>query len=181
MRVIAGTLKGRKLRYPTHDIRPTTDKLRGAVFSIITANFPELLENSVFCDIFAGAGSVGIEAISRGAQKVVFIENHKPTLKYLYENLKGLENKSLVIKADARRALSYINEKFDIIYLDPPYNQNLIAPVLKKIAQYQLVKPQGIIVVESHISEEYEIPQDFNVYKRKQYKNTLITILTSKE
>ncbi|MCS7258810.1 MAG: 16S rRNA (guanine(966)-N(2))-methyltransferase RsmD [candidate division WOR-3 bacterium] len=181
MRVIAGTLKGRILRYPTQDIRPTTDKIRGAVFNMISANFPDLLANATVCDIFAGAGSVGIEAISRGAQKVIFIENRKTTIRYLYENLRDIQEKARVIKADARKILSSFKEKFDLIYLDPPYNQNLIEPILKKIAKYKLLKPKGIIVIESHIKENYEVPQCFSIYKRKQYKNTLITILTNKE
>jgi 16S rRNA (guanine(966)-N(2))-methyltransferase RsmD len=182
MRIIGGVLKGRTLYYPPYDIRPTTDKVRGAVFNMITANFPDLLNYATVCDIFAGAGAVGIEALSRGAQKVIFIENNKSTLRYLYKNLSGFETRAKILKIDARRALSYLKgEQFEIIYLDPPYNKGLIQPILDKIVGYRLLKPKGIVVVESHTAEQYSIPPPLEVYTRKQYKNTLITILIAKE
>lgn len=182
MQIIAGTLKGKKLSYPKNQLRPTTDKIRAAIFNIIIANFPKILDNASICDIFSGAGAVGIEAISRGAGYVTFIENNKITFKYLRENLKDLEDRAQVIPFDAQRAIDKIKtEKFNVIFLDPPYNKGLIEPTIKKISEFDMIRKNGIVVIEHHKKEEFSIPHSLLLYKRKDYNDTVITILEHKE
>jgi 16S rRNA (guanine966-N2)-methyltransferase len=178
VKIITGAFKGKVLKYPKGRLRPTTDKIRGAVFNMIEANFPDLLPDASVCDIFSGAGAIGIEALSRGAQDVTFIENDKNTLKYLHENLEGLEQSTTVMPMDARKAVEYLkSERFDLIFLDPPYNMNLIEPVIQNIAKYDIVKQNGIIVIEHHKKEIFSMPMNMTIFKRKDYKDTIVTIL----
>jgi 16S rRNA (guanine966-N2)-methyltransferase len=159
-------------------LRPTTDKVRSAIFNIITANFPDIVVNAKVCDIFAGTGAMGFEALSRGAGKVFFIENDRTTLKYLRENSAGLSDKTEIIPMDANKALNEIkDEKFDIIFLDPPYNKGLIEPTIRKISEDKILKKQGIIVVEHHKKESFLIPDNLKLFKRKEYSDTIISIL----
>ncbi len=182
MKIIAGILKGRVLHFPKTRIRPTTDKVRGAIFNMITANFTDILNYCTVYDIFAGTGAMGIEALSRGAKNVVFIETDKIALKYLRENLKGLESITRVIPYDARRAIDKLqSEKFDVIFLDPPYNIGLLNPIIDKLAKFNILTKNGIIVVEHHQKEEFGIPDNLISYKRKSYNDTIITILINKE
>ena len=182
MKIIAGILKGKVLHFPKTRIRPTTDKVRGAIFNMITANFPDILNNCTVCDIFAGTGAMGIEALSRGANNVIFIETDKIALKYLRENLKGLENKIRVIPYDARRAVDKLqSEKCDVIFLDPPYNIGLLNPIIDKLAKFNILTNNGIIIVEHHQKEEFDISENLELFKRKSYNDTIITILINKE
>lgn len=178
MQIVAGKLKGKKLMYPARGLRPTTDKIRSAVFNIIEANFPDLIVNANVCDIFAGGGAVGFEALSRGAASVTFIDNDQITLRYLYKNIQGFEASVNVIGFDAVKAIEKIKtSRFDLIFLDPPYNMNLVAPVIEKIAEYNLLTENGIVVVERHKKEVISLPDKLALYKEKKYSDTIITIL----
>ncbi len=180
MKIIAGSLKGKRLVYPKGLLRATTDKLRGAIFNIIEANFPDVLKQANMCDIFAGAGAVGIEAISRGAKFVAFIENNRKIVQYLRQNLIGLEDRTQVITNDALRIIPQLkSHKFDIIFLDPPYNTGLVEPVIKKIMKYELLNKNGIIIIEHSEKEEFILPEGLNLFKRKDYNDTVISILRS--
>lgn len=182
MKIIAGTLKGKILHFPKTRIRPTTDKVRGAIFNMITANFPNILNDCSVCDIFAGTGAMGIEALSRGAKNVVFIETDKNALSYLRENLKGLESKTRVIPYDARRAIDKLQSaKCGVIFLDPPYNMGLLNPIIDKLVKFNILTKNGIIIVEHHQKEEFDIPENLGIFKRKSYNDTIITILINKE
>jgi 16S rRNA (guanine966-N2)-methyltransferase len=181
VKIIAGELKGRILQFPKTRIRPTMDKIRGAVFNIISANFPDILLMSRVCDIFAGTGAMGIEALSRGAQHATFIETDKTALKFLKDNIKGMEIKTEVIPYDARRAIDKISEKFDIIFLDPPYNMGLVQPIIDKLANFNILNMSGIIVIEHNKQEKFEISDNLVIYKQKSYNEKMITILAKKE
>jgi 16S rRNA (guanine(966)-N(2))-methyltransferase RsmD len=182
MKIIAGKLRGKTLKYPIERLRPTTDKTRGAIFNMIQANFPDLLTGALVCDIFSGAGAVGIEAFSRGAARVIFIENDRTTVKYLRENIKALEAETAIITESATEALAHLKkEKFDLIFLDPPYNMNLVEPVITKVAEYGMLARKGIIVIEHHKKEIFSIPVNTELFKRKDYNETIITILISME
>lgn len=149
---------------------------------MIEANFPELLHNASVCDIFSGAGAIGIESLSRGAKDATFIENDRVTIKYLKDNLKGLENKTTIISFNASKSLGYLkSEKFDIIFLDPPYNMHLIEPLIAKIAEHNILKQNGIIIIEHHKKEIFSMPLNMLLYKSKTHRDTVITILVNKE
>src|SRR5215510_9540262 len=125
MRVIAGTLKGRRLKTPkTEDVRPTSDKLRETLFNILATRVP----SARVLDGYAGTGAVGIEALSRGAAKVTFVERDRRAQRLIADNLKhcGVPEGYVIIAADVVRALASAREKtpretFDIVVLDPPY------------------------------------------------------------
>ncbi|MCX7785294.1 MAG: 16S rRNA (guanine(966)-N(2))-methyltransferase RsmD [candidate division WOR-3 bacterium] len=180
MKIIAGTLKGKRLIYPKGILRPTTDKIRGAIFNIIEANFPDIIDQAKMCDIFAGTGAVGIEALSRGATFVTFIESNRKIVSYLRKNLTGLEDKSQVIVGDALQILPKLKmEKFNLIFLDPPYDVGLVEPIIKKIIKYELLDKKGIIIIEHSKKEEFAIPEGIDLFKRKNYNDTVISILRS--
>jgi len=147
MRVIAGTLKGRRLRAPTWDgLRPTSDKLRETLFNILA---PRIAGARVL-DGYAGTGAVGIEALSRGAAAVTFVELDRRAQTLIEENLAhcGIENGYAIIRASVARALPHLRAtgaSFDVVLLDPPYDQE---PGTDLKALEDVMAPNGIVVVE---------------------------------
>src|SRR5215813_8606939 len=130
MRVIAGTYRSRPLRsMPGLDLRPTSDRLRETFFNVLTAGNPSALEGTVWVDLFAGTGAVGIEALSRGAKKVYFVESSAKAAQLVSKNVQslGITNNFEVLKQEAVRSLKTIearNVKADFVFLDPPYRMN---------------------------------------------------------
>ena len=150
MRVIGGEYRHRKLVYPdsNKDIRPTKDRIREAFFSIVGN-----IEGKSFLDLYAGSGSMGIEAISRGASKSTFVDISKEALKYVKENISSLklEDKSEVHNLkdlDALKMFKENNRQFDVIYLDPPYEKGAYEEVLSYIFDNGLVSEFGLVAVE---------------------------------
>lgn len=151
LRVIAGTYKGLKLLGPTHQgLRPTTDMVREALFNILR---DDVFDGRVL-DLFAGSGSLGIEALSRGAGFVTFVEQDSKSLRLLKQNLERLRAEKLnvrVLPSDVFRImprLSREEEKYDLILVDPPYKAELWCRVLSDIDHYQLLRKDGRIVIE---------------------------------
>jgi len=149
MRVIAGTAKGRKLVVPKGETtRPTSDSLREALFNILGKE----VVGAAFLDLFAGSGAVGVEALSRGANLVTFVEKSWAGFKALQENLKraGLEGRVEVVFADVLRFLKdpRVHRSYDLIFLDPPYQSFLVGEVLNLLGQGGWLTPHGIVVVE---------------------------------
>ena len=152
MRVIAGTLKGRRLRTPTwSDLRPTSDKLRETLFNILA---PRTTDATVL-DVYAGTGALGIEALSRGARSVVFVEDDRRAQALISENLTlcGFENGCAIIRTKAARALEQLvrsaHEPFDIVLLDPPYAPESrlgFESILTEVAR--VLAPTGLAVLE---------------------------------
>lgn len=170
MRIISGKYKGKKLDgFEIDGTRPTMDRVKESLFGMIQYK----IKNSVCLDLFAGSGSLGIEALSNDAQKCYFVDNNKEAIKVLSKNLKDIEN-SIIIKNDYINALNNIETKFDIIFLDPPYKLNLINTCIKYIIKNDLLNNDGIIVCEY---EEEIITTDLNIYKTKNYGNKSIMIL----
>ena len=176
MRVISGKYKGKKiLGFDTNGTRPTMDRVKESLFSTIQ----NYLKNSVFLDLFAGSGSIGIEALSNGADKCYFVDNGKDILKILNSNLKDIDN-SKIINKDYILALNYFkdnNIKFDIIYIDPPYHLKLANQALDLIKKLDLLKSGGIVIIEY---EEEMISDIYPVLKNKKYGKTNIKILKNK-
>jgi 16S rRNA (guanine(966)-N(2))-methyltransferase RsmD len=159
MRVISGSCKGRRLIPPVGtDIRPTPDKVKGALFNIIG----ERVIGSSFLDLFAGTGAVGIEALSRGAREVVFVDKGIRAIGTLKENLRvcNLEHytthepskpKILIIKGDAVEIIKkFKTGQFDFIFLDPPYKSDLGEKALKEISRYNILKEGGEAILEHY-------------------------------
>lgn len=179
MRVIAGQLKGRKLKAPSGlNTRPTTDRVKESIFSMI---HPYLMDSMVL-DLFSGTGSLGIEALSRGAKKAYFVDHNKQSISIIRENISnlGLLDQSVILFSDAIKALKELalkNEKFDIIFLDPPYAKGLIIPCIQEIENNLLLRSEGMIVVE-HDPEDRLPEMIGKLHKRKdrRYGNTNISI-----
>jgi 16S rRNA (guanine966-N2)-methyltransferase len=152
MRVIAGIYKGRRLKtLEGLSVRPTSDRLRETIFNILTPR----IEGARFVDICAGSGAVGIEALSRGAQYVTFIESSLKAARIISENLRncGIKRNYRMINRDAIRALKNLaSEKaqFDVLYFDPPYNSDIYTPVMWVIAKHHLLAEDGVLIVEHH-------------------------------
>lgn len=152
MRIITGFAKGRKLKCPPgKNIRPTSDRVKESLFNILGSK----VTDSIFLDLFAGTGNIGIEALSRGARFCYFVDNSTISIKYIKENLSilGLIKNFKIIQKDANEAVEIFKEniiRFDIIYIDPPYYKNLINEILKKISMYKLLNKNGLIVAEHH-------------------------------
>ena len=181
MRVITGTAKGKRLKTPEGmNTRPTADRVKEAVFSVIQFE----VQNAKFLDLFAGSGQMGIEALSRGASSAVFVDSNREAYKLLQENIKtvGFENRSSVVFSDYRSYLKKCREKFDIIFLDPPYAEDFLENSLKSITEIDILEECGIIICERPADKlrELEIPGLIRA-KDYRYGKTWITIYRKDE
>ena len=162
MRIISGKYKGKKLLGDNiKGTRPTMDRIKESLFGMIQNK----IKNSTCLDLFAGSGSLGLEAISNGASTCYFVDNNKIVIDVLNKNLNEVEN-ATIINSDYSKALFMFKEKnikFDIIFLDPPYKYGLINPAIEKIIEYDLLSENGIIVCEY---EEEEIYCDLEIIKQ---------------
>ncbi|MCI9263727.1 MAG: 16S rRNA (guanine(966)-N(2))-methyltransferase RsmD [Oscillospiraceae bacterium] len=152
MRVITGTARGRKLRdLPGLDTRPTTDKVKESIFNIVQFD----VEGRKVLDLFAGTGQLGIEALSRGAEKCVFVDQSREAVKVIQENVKttGFENQSRVAAGDGVSFLTSCREKFGLAFLDPPYASDLLDRALLKMSEIDIMTENGIIVCESALDK----------------------------
>ncbi len=152
MRVITGTARGRKLRdLPGLDTRPTTDKVKESIFNIVQFD----IEGRRVLDLFAGTGQLGIEALSRGAEKCVFVDQSREAVKVIQENVKttGFENQSRVAAGDGVSFLTSCREKFGLAFLDPPYASDLLDRALLKMSEIDIMTENGIIVCESALDK----------------------------
>ena len=176
MRIIAGDLKGRRLFTPYDNrIRPTTDKVKESIFNIIV----EYVEDSVVVDLFSGTGNLGLEAISRGAKRCYFGDKSRESMELTQKNISycKVQEKCITIIGDYDKVLQKINERVDLIFLDPPYQQGILENSLELIARRSLLSEDGIIVAE-HGTEE-ALPDKINELikiKERKYGKTTITI-----
>ncbi len=174
MRVITGSARGRKLEQLTgEDVRPTTDRVKEAVFSIIQFN----VEGRRFLDLFAGSGQMGIEALSRGAREAVFVDNRRESIEIVKRNLKTtkLDANAKVVPMDSNSYLNVSSEKFDFVFLDPPYGTGLLQSALSKVEK--VMNKGGMVICESPYTEELPSALDEFV-KYREYKYGKIKITT---
>lgn len=166
MRVITGTARGRKLMEPKGDsVRPTTDMVKEAIFSIVQFDVP----GRRVLDLFAGTGQLGIEALSRGARECVFVDNSPASLALVRQNLRicHMEEQARVVRADAGEYLARC-EKFDLVFLDPPYHGGFYDKILQMFFTFDILTDGGIIIVESMRGEP--LPEGTAPYiKKKSY------------
>ncbi len=152
MRVIAGQYRSRRLRtLPGMEIRPTADRLRETLFNVLCAGNPDALAGTVWLDLYAGTGAVGIEALSRGAGMVYFVESSKDAAELIAVNLKslGIENGFRIMKTDVAKALSQVEAAVDFVFLDPPYaEQEEYARSLRRLGGSKLLRPSAIVIAE---------------------------------
>ena len=161
MRVITGSARGRKLKTPeNYDIRPTADSVKEAVFNILQFD----IEGRRVLDLFAGTGQLGIEALSRGAAEAVFVDESRESVRIVKENLKTCGLSAPVFHTNALDFLRSCG-KFDLIFVDPPYDAGLYAPVLERINAIDILSDGGIIICEAR--REAELPDMLPPYRRK--------------
>lgn len=183
MRVIAGEARSLPLKCPQgKDTRPTTDRIKETLFNMLQADIP----GCVFVDMFSGSGGIGIEALSRGAKKAYFIENAAPAIACIQDNLQFTKyaDKSVVLKQDAVSALHSIFEKeADIIFMDPPYGQDLEKQVLSVLSQCKYVTEDTLIIVEAELREDFSYVESlgFAITKEKKYKTNKHVFLRKTE
>ena len=176
MRVITGSARGVRLKTPEGlDTRPTTERVKEALFSAIQFE----IEGRRVLDLFAGSGQLGIEALSRGAERAVFVDAGKNAAALVKENLRRskLTDKAQVVQTDYLSYLSRCREKFGLIFLYPPYAEKFLENALEKIVEFDILSSGGIIVAER--PEGKELPQEFEGYTRSRdyrYGITLITL-----
>jgi len=167
MNIIGGIAKGHKI-YAPDSIRPTRGKVREALFSMIDVN------GKTFLDLFAGAGGVGIEALSRGASSTAFVERSRKAATYIKRNLDKTKLQGKIINKSVSATLDDLENVFDFIFMDPPYKTELVNKTLKKIDG--ILKNDSIIIIEHPSNEEFE-HDEFTIIKSKIYGDTSLTFL----
>ena len=173
MRIISGTFKGKKILTP-NDIktRPLKDLTKESIFNILkhSNKFNVEIKNSIVLDLFAGVGSFGIECLSNGAKYVTFVENYNGVLPILEKNLSNLNvNKKFeIIEKNIFTELKLTKNDYDIIFLDPPYKDN-IAKLIDKIFEINLLRKNGIIILHRNKKVKEEYSKNFNILEEKNY------------
>ncbi|PHV71814.1 16S rRNA (guanine(966)-N(2))-methyltransferase RsmD [Sporanaerobium hydrogeniformans] len=179
MRVISGKCRGTHLVCPEGlETRPTTDRIKETLFNIIAFDLP----GCRFLDLFSGSGGIGIESLSRSAEKAVFVEKDKKALACIKQNLERtrLGNKAIVYSCDVIEALKNLKEQgeqFDIIFMDPPYAIGIIDQILEKIVACDLIAENGYIILERGTNTLVTLPQHLVLWKEKTYKTTTLSFL----
>ncbi len=163
MRIIAGAYKGRKLAPPLdRAVRPTPDRVKEALFSILG----DQVEDAVVLDLFAGSGNLGLEALSRGARKCYFGDSSRDSIRLIHSNVAHCKAESVshIMQGDYRNVLAQLRERVDLVFVDPPYRDQLWEDVLSILSEKQLMNPDGLIILEH--SREIEFPQQVNSFRK---------------
>ena len=176
MRIISGNYKGKKILLPKDKLtRPLKDLTKESIFNVIKHSklLDINLENSNILDLFSGVGSFGLECLSRGAANVTFLESYKEVLTVLKKNIDNLkqQDSSSIIEKDifSENTLKALNDKFDIIFMDPPYKEKKLSDLLNTIIKLKLLKNNGTIIIHRHKKEEDIFPSRFNIIMKKNY------------
>tara|TARA_B100001121_G_scaffold306525_1_gene326184 strand:+ start:1171 stop:1737 length:567 start_codon:yes stop_codon:yes gene_type:complete len=176
MRIIGGKFKGKKILEPKDkETRPLKDLTKESIFNIINHSnkFSINLEDSCVLDLFSGTGSFGLECLSRKAKHVTFVENYKnilPVLKKNLLNLKSIKNYKIIQKDILNKLdITIFKEKFDIIFLDPPYKMNDLEKLLNSILNIKLIKNDGILIIHRFKKKKDKFPNSFKIIEEKVY------------
>ena len=166
MRIIAGEHKGKKLKtFDGYDVRPTSDRLREALFNILS----QKIIGSTFLDLCCGTGAVGLEAISRGASTVVFVDKAKSSLQICEYNLKSIKKQGQMVNKDAITYLNSCNLKFDFIYFDPPYEFSDIESVLNAVIKNGILATDGVFIYERKSDKKSQEIDGFYLSDSRKY------------
>jgi len=188
MRIIAGEWRGRPLETPADQaVRPTTDRVREALFSILTARLlagpGHGFDGLRVLDLFAGTGALGFEALSRGAGMAVFVDKDRRSCRLIETNRDRLRAaaRTHIIQADALRVGPDLGtDGFDLIFLDPPYRQKLVEQALAVIARHAWLRPGGLILAETAADEVFTLPPVFESADQRRYGETEIHLIIPK-
>lgn len=167
MRVIAGDFKGRKLETPdNYEIRPTSEVVKEALFSILLND----IYGSTFLDLFSGTGAVGIEACSRGADKVYLVDKSRESISIIKRNVNktGCQNKVTILSSDYKLSLDRIKGPVDIVFADPPYDEGYNLEILDSLSERDILSENGIVIIEH--SKKAILPDEFRIFEKYKYK-----------
>ncbi len=181
MRIIGGQFKGKKLfTFRGNAIRPTSDRLRESIFNILRNR----VRGTIVLDLFAGTGALGIEALSRGAQSAVFVDNYKPAILLMKRNILtcDFDNSSIIYYWNIKKNLNCIRSPgpvFDLVFMDPPYMKGLVKPALCNLQHNQALAQNACIIVEHSLNEcIHDIRPDFTCTDQRKYGKTFVSFLT---
>jgi len=184
MRIISGTSRGRKLVTPRNrSLRPTSDRVKESIFNTLQ----DKMAGKVVLDLFAGTGNLGIEALSRGAKKAIFVEKERQALRLIQRNLTqfGLEERSEILPRDVKRAIGILKQRrecFDLILMDPPYERGLIRKTLMELNSQQICHKDSILVIEHNRREPLPHVMDgWNIIRQRRMGDTVISFLAPQE
>ncbi|MBQ9458480.1 MAG: 16S rRNA (guanine(966)-N(2))-methyltransferase RsmD [Oscillospiraceae bacterium] len=181
MRVITGSARGRRLgELKGKETRPTAGKVKEGVFSALQFD----IEGRRVLDLFAGTGQMGIEALSRGASSCVFVDRRTDAVRLVRDNLElcGVADKAQVVCADAMGYLSSVRAKFDLVFLDPPYADDVLERALAHIARFDILTPRGIIVAECPADKKLpELSAPYGIYREYRYGKIKVTVYHREE
>ena len=176
MRIISGNHKGKKILEPSDkSTRPLKDLTKESIFNIIlhSNKFNLKIKDANILDMFSGVGSFGLECLSREASTVTFVENYEKVLNILKKNISSINclEKSKILEKDAFNQLDFNNlgNKFDIIFMDPPYKEKLLPELLKKILEANILNEEGVMIIHRHKSENDNLVKFINIIEEKNY------------
>lgn len=181
IRIIAGEYRGRKLKVPQGiDIRPSSDQLREGLFNILSALAD--FENMIFLDLYAGTGALGLEALSRGAKKVIFIEKSRKNMSVLKQNIESISPKQNCFELTQDSSVHWLSRFADpghpcIVFLDPPFSGNEYELILNKLTVLPSIRAESLIVVESNQTKEIFFPKALLLLKHRRYGSVTLDIL----
>ncbi|MFQ5797424.1 MAG: 16S rRNA (guanine(966)-N(2))-methyltransferase RsmD [Bacteroidota bacterium] len=180
MRVIAGQYKGRRL-YSVRDrrVRPATDRVKETIFNVLATRLE--LSGAAVLDLFAGTGSLGIEALSRGAHRAVFVEAARPAVQIIERNLKALSAKSCsaVVQMDAMKYIRETREQFDVVFADPPYAFEFTDQLPTLIYERHLTSSGGFLLIEHRDTVRFPSSTAYGVSLTKKFAGTVVTFFQS--
>lgn len=175
LRIISGKYKGKKLKgFDIDGTRPTMDRVKESLFAMIQS----MIKGKKCLDLYAGSGALGLEALSNGASTCLFVDQSRIAIQILKENTKGIEG-ATILESDAFQIHQRTLEKFDLVFLDPPYHFHLIGPSLQYLEKNQLLEKNAIVVCESE--EEEFLNDNFEIVKERTYGTKKIKILKWKD
>ncbi len=179
MRIVAGSAKGRRIQAPKGtNVRPTTDRVREALFSSLTPR----LKHAAVLDLFAGTGALGLESLSRGARLAVFVEHNRNTARILLQNIEicKMMPTSTVIIQEAMAALRRLSKQaavFDLLFLDPPYQGPMLEKCLAYLGTSSLLAQGALIVAEHPEDKPPNLPRDLQIVTTKRYGKTILSFI----
>jgi 16S rRNA (guanine966-N2)-methyltransferase len=176
MRIVGGALRGRTLKAPkSQAVRPTSDRLRESIFDILAHAYDNVVEGAVVIDLFAGAGGLGLEALSRGALRALFVDNGFEARALLRENIEalGLGGVTRVFRRDATKlGLAPPDEAFTLAFLDPPYARGLAGPALAELLRGGWLASGALVVVEEESHAQIDLPEGLSLEETRRYGDT---------
>ena len=184
MRIISGSFKGKKILEPKDKkTRPLKDLTKEALFNIIkhSNKLKFNLDKAQVLDLFSGVGSFGLECLSRGVARVIFVENYDSVLKILKKNLENLKiNNFEIFNTNIYQENIFLkfNYKFDLIFIDPPYKDKNLFNIFKNIEKSKILKDKGIIIIHRHKNEKDVFPKNFKIIEKKNYGISEIIFLS---